>query len=87
MEEETFISKRITNKEVYEELMEQRVIQNKILTQAKRTNGRVTELEKRSWGVWVKVHPIKFAMFVVVICSVLISDFRHPIVDLITKFI
>lgn len=87
MEEETFIQKRITNQDVYDELMGQREIQNQILTQAKKTNGRVTELEARSIGVWIKVHPIKFAMFVVIFMGIVISDIRHPLIALITNLI
>lgn len=85
MEEETFINKRITHKDVYQELLKQRKIQNDILEQAKKTNGRVTKLEGSSIGLWIANHPFKFTTFVVVLMSFLISDLRHPIIDFIAS--
>jgi hypothetical protein len=57
--DDTFIE--ITHADVYNELKDQRKIQEATLAQAKATNGRVTRLEGRSIGLWVSSHPFKFA--------------------------
>ena len=85
MANETFITKRITNQDVYDELLAQRKIKEDILAQAKLTNGRVTKLEKRSIGNWVSNHPYKFAGFVIVFLATVISDIRHPLIAFIMK--
>lgn len=94
MDEETFISKRITNKDVYEELMSQKKVQNEILEHAKFTNGKIADaiakidsVKKRSVGWWIAEHPFKFAIFILVLFSFVISDIRHPLTDLLTNFI
>ena len=87
MEEETFITKKVTHKDVYDELLSQRDIQHAILEQAKKTNGRVTKLEKRSIGAWIGNHPFKFVSGAVTIIAVLVSDSREIAIDIIKSLI
>ncbi len=58
-------------------------VQIESLAEQKKTNGRITRLEKVSHGVWVRNHPWKFAGIIISIISILtplvISDFRQPI--------
>ena len=82
--EKDFIT--ITNKDIYDELKDHKEIQKEILAHAKITNGRVTKLEARSLGMWIAAHPFKFTGFVLVFVSVVISDVRQPVLDLVGKF-
>lgn len=83
--DDTFV--KITNKDIYNELQEQRKIKEEILKQAKLTNGRVTKLEKNSWGNWASQHPIYFGLLVAVILILFISDFRHPVMGFLLNFL
>lgn len=56
---------------------------DKIHEQVKKTNGRVTSLEHKSWGKWVAEHPIKFAFILLIIILFLISDSRNVIMELV----
>lgn len=92
MEDETFINKRITNKDVYDKLEKMEKRDKKILEHAKETNGKIAQaqldiaaLEARSIGVWVGRHPFKFTVFVIALMSLLVSDFRQPAIELLIK--
>lgn len=55
--------------------------------QALLTNGRVTRLEKDSVGRWVKNNLWKAFILIVMFFTIVISDFRHPIIEWILKLI
>lgn len=76
---DTFVE--ITNDTVYDKLLEMEATISEILVEAKRTNGRITRLEKKSLGMWIVNNPYKFAIGFMVVMSIIISDFRHPIID------
>ena len=42
--------------------------------QTTKTNGRVTNLEKRSIGIWISNHPFKVILYVLMIAGILFSD-------------
>jgi len=80
----------ITNEDIYKELMHLKEVGQKTLEQAVKTNGRVTSLEERtkanenkSIGIWITNHPFKFAGIVMVFFSFVISDIRHPMLELV----
>jgi hypothetical protein len=75
----------ITNEDIYKELQHVKEVGEKTLTQALVTNGRVTQLEKKSIGVWVSQNPLRFSIYLLVFFSFVISDVRHPIMDLVMK--
>jgi hypothetical protein len=82
------VFKEITNEDIYSELQHLKEVGQRTLEQATRTNGRVTNLEKRSLGMWIARHPFKFAAYVLIVISFLVSDIRHPMIDLIkTSFL
>ena len=81
MKKDEFIT--ITNEDIYKTLHEVKEMAEKTLVQACKTNGRVTNLEKRSLGMWIARHPFKFTAFVLIVISFLVSDIRHPMIDLI----
>lgn len=83
--DDTFM--KITNKDVYDKLTEQSKTLNEILEHARLTNGRVTALENKSIGVWIRNNPFKFTIFIIVLMSILISDFRHPLISFLASFI
>lgn len=83
--DDTFM--RITNQMVYNKLEDIEKVQLKTLEQATRTNGRVTALENTSVGRWITLHPVKFAFFLMLFFGLVISDFRHPVIEFIAKFI
>ena len=60
---------------------------NAIETQTTKTNGRVTRLEGKSIGVWITSNVLTFMIYVAIFFSIVISDFRKPVVDLLLKFI
>jgi hypothetical protein len=81
MKKDEFIT--ITNEDIYKELKEIKELGIKTHDQACKTNGRVTALEHKSIGVWISRHPFKFATFILITLSFLVSDIRHPMIDLI----
>jgi len=58
-----------------------------IYTQTKLTNGRVSELEKRSLGLWIHNHQTRTILFICALFSILISDIRHPVLGLVCKLL
>jgi len=94
MEEETFIQKRITNQDVWQKLEKMEERDKKILKHAEFTNGKIagalkeiSHLKAKSHGIWMEAHPMKFAIFMIIFLCLVISDVRHPIIELLTKFI
>lgn len=55
--------------------------------QTTKTNGRVTHIEGNSLGLWISNHPLKFAMYVILFTSIVISDIRHPIIEMVLRLI
>ncbi len=53
--------------------------------QTQKTNGRVTILEKRSVGNWISNHPFKFTIFILIITTIVISDIRHPMLEILLR--
>lgn len=78
---------KYTNKNIMDKLQEQDNTLNEILNHAKETNGRVTVLETKSIGMWVSNNPFKFVLFVILFIAMVISDFRHPLMNLFTSLI
>lgn len=67
-DKDVFITKEITNSDIFDKLEEMHKVQVGILEQATKTNGRVTKLEARSIGNWIANHPFKtVAVFVLAI--------------------
>jgi len=94
MKDDTFITKRITNADVYKELQQQHATLKDVLEQTKRTNGRVTELEKRAEINEGKIllniiskYPFRFTIFILAFISFVVSDIRHPLFDLLIKLL
>ncbi len=81
----TFVE--ITNEEIYAKIEDIQKTMDKVLAHARKTNGRVTRLEQASIGCWLRNHPIKFAIGCVVFVAMCISDFRHPIIDFVARFL
>ena len=65
-----------TNMDIMEKL-------EKIHEQTTKTNGRVTLLESNSLGLWISKHPLKFAMYILLFTVIVISDIRHPLINLV----
>lgn len=92
MAKEVFLHKEITNQDVYKELIKQGKVQKEILEHAKYTNGQVAknlkaieDIKNKSIGIWITRHPFRFAVGLLVVIAILISDIRHPIFDLLAK--
>lgn len=92
MNDDTFVTKRITNQDVYKKLEDMEKRDREVLEHAKYTNGKVAEavekiamIEKKSIGCWIARNPIKFAVYVLVFFSFVISDVRHPIVEMVAR--
>jgi len=62
-------------------------VQDETYVQARKTNGRVTCLEKRSIGLWISLHPFQFTLYALILLAILISDLRHPLIEIITKLV
>jgi hypothetical protein len=77
MKKDEFIT--ITNEDIYKTLHEVKEMAEKTLVQACKTNGRVTNLEKRSLGMWVARHPFKFTLIVIVVISLLTAETREAL--------
>jgi hypothetical protein len=77
------VFKEITNEDIYSELVELKKLATATHEQACKTNGRVTNIEHKSIGIWISRHPFKFTAFVLITISFLVSDIRHPMIDLI----
>jgi hypothetical protein len=80
------VFKEITNEDIYRELQEIKEMGIKTHDQACKTNGRVSVLEKKSLGMWISQNPLRFALFLLVFFSIIISDIRHPLVESLIKF-
>ncbi len=70
-------------KDLFEKLDSMDTRSSEILAQTKKTNGRVTKLETKSIGMWIHSHPFKFSAFSVALVTMLISDFRHPVLKFV----
>ena len=79
------ITVEYSHKELMQKLETLHDLQVKTHAQACKTNGRVTKIEAKSWGIWAASHPFKFAGGVVLLLLILISDIRHPIFEAILK--
>jgi hypothetical protein len=77
MKKDGFIT--ITNEDIYKELQHLKEVGQATLEQACRTNGRVTNLEKRSIGMWIARHPFKFTLIVIVVISFLTAETREAL--------
>ena len=77
----TFIS--ITNQDIYDEIQEMHKVSRETLAQATYTNGRVTNLENKSIGIWVSNNPIKLTLFILGFTGLFVSDFREPLFSIL----
>jgi hypothetical protein len=73
------VFKEITNEDIYSELQHLKEVGQRTLEQATRTNGRVTNLEKRSLGMWIARHPFKFTIGVIVFISLMTAETREAL--------
>ena len=80
---ENFLTKTITNQDIYDELLSLKAITTATHEQACNTNGRVTIIERVSIGLWIARHPFKFAGILMIFFALVISDIRHPVFDLV----
>ena len=78
---------RYTNRDIMDKLEALFLKSESIHKEVKKTNGRVTHLEKHSFGSWISKNPFKFALFTTVFLLLLISDFRNEIVAFLLKFV
>jgi hypothetical protein len=85
--DENKIFKKVTNNEIYEEIQKQHATLEQVLAEARRTNGRITRLEQVGIGMWIRNNPFKFAAGCILFVMIFISDFRHPIMELIKTLI
>lgn len=60
---------------------------DKIHSQVKLTNSRVTSLEKRSIGMWIGDNPLKFASLLIVVITVLLTESRTFLIGSFFKVI
>lgn len=72
---------------VIEKLDQMDTTLNNIQTQTTKTNGRVTRLENKSIGVWISNNILTFMIYTAIFFTLVISDFRKPIIELLLKFI
>ena len=101
--EDTEFNVRYTNKDIMEKLESLHEKQEKTLIQAIKTNGRVNnhdsvikklatkedfeELRSKSVGIWISLNPFKFIVYLLIIISIIISDLRQPLINLLLNFI
>lgn len=76
---------RYTNKDIMEKLDSLYKQQTQTYEQAKKTNGRVTNLEKKSIGYWASNNMVKAVMIVSLLLSILISDSRDVLIQTLIK--
>lgn len=100
-DEKTFLNKKITHEMVYREVIKQGKVQKEILEHARFTNGKIAKAIKEidliheimetkadkmySIGEWIRNHPFRFAIGLMVVLSILISDIRHPLFEMLVK--
>ncbi len=77
----------ITNGTIYKKQLDHEELIRATLEQTKKTNGRVTVLEKRSIGIWISNHPLGFAFIIISMMSLMTPDVRDSIIKVIAKFI
>lgn len=79
---------KYTNKDIMQKLEDLHEEQTKILEQTKKTNGRVTNLEKRSIGMWVSNNTLKFIIISLMLMGLFIKETRDLIIHaIISAFI
>lgn len=78
---------RYTNKDIVEKIEALHDLQTKTYAQTKATNGRVTLIENKSLGLWISNNSLKFVMYVLLFTVVVISDIRHPLIELILNLL
>lgn len=69
---------RVTNKDIYRELKEMRSLIESVHAHAAKTNGRVTKLEKESFGAYMHREPIKFMIIMLVIVALVVGITYAP---------
>jgi len=84
MDDEILIHK-VTGNEIYKHMKSMDVSLKNISIQTEKTNGRVTELEKRSIGMWIRNHPMKFTAFVLFMLMFLVQETRSFATSTIMK--
>lgn len=84
------VFKEITNEDIYKQIESLAKSQSEILAHAQYTNGKIADaikqiemVKKRSLGVWIAQHPFKFAGMVMIFFSFVISDIRHPLLEIV----
>jgi hypothetical protein len=76
------VFKEITNEDIYRTLQEVKELGEKTHSQACKTNGRVSYLEKKSIGIWIANHPFKFTILIIILISLLTPETREAIFNL-----
>lgn len=82
--QEPFIE--ITNQDIYQRILKIEESVNETLIQARKTNGRVTAIEKKSIGVWVALNPVKFLLLALTVIALTVGDLT-PIVEAFKSFL
>lgn len=82
--QEPFIE--ITNQDIYQRILKIEESVNETLIQARKTNGRVTAIEKKSIGVWVALNPVKFLLLALTVIALTVGDLT-PIVQAFKSFL
>ena len=73
-----FVTKEITNQMIYDKL-------EAVHTTVTEHGESILLLNKRSIGMLIFRHPYRFGATLVALVATFISDFRHPIIALLTK--